>query len=266
MISGERIQDLCDAYCGLQSDFDRNPHIASQTSKHVHLDRLTSPWDNPPRLFCYSHMVRTFMNCVHFLENDFTLVSHNEDTNIDETYLPLLEFPKLRFWHAQNVMVHHPKLGGLPIGIANAMWPHGNQEILRSVIDQRIPKVNSIFFNFSLWTNRAEREKCYEALKHLPWQPTQEFRSYLETLARHRYAICPPGNGVDCHRMWECLYLGVIPIVLRSVFTERIQARFPCILLDTWSELHEADLSSAAASAISFDAIKECIQTGKAYI
>jgi hypothetical protein len=201
------------------------------------------------------------MSKMMFLQNEFILVTHNSDENITEEYLPLLEFPKLRFWHAQNVMFDHPKLGGLPIGIANAMWPHGNQEILRSVIDQRIPKVNSIYFNFSIWTNRTEREKCYEALKHLPWQPTQDYRSYLETLARHRYAICPPGNGVDCHRIWECFYLGVIPIVLRSTFTEKLSKVFPCYIMDRWDDTLPDELPNGEpiTYTVSFDRLIECI-------
>jgi len=265
MISGERIQELCDAYCGFEDDFNYNPRIRMQPSKHVHLDRLEQ-WNNPPIIFCYTHRLGEFLSKLSLLQNEFILVTHNSDGNITEAYLPLLESPKLRFWHAQNVMIKHAKLGGIPIGIANSMWPHGNQEILHSVIEKRIQKVNSVYFQFSIGTNRAERQKCYDALKHLPWQPSRDFRSYLETLATHRYAICPPGNGIDCHRVWECLYLGVIPILLRSVFTERVQTRFPCILLDRWTDFNEGDLSYTDIPALSMDEIRECIQRGKAYI
>ena len=38
----------------------------------------------------------------------------------------------------------------------------------------------------------------------------------MEDLSKHKFCISPPGNGVDCHRTWECLYLGVIPIVEKS--------------------------------------------------
>jgi hypothetical protein len=266
MISGELIQELCDVYCGHQSDFDRNPRIRTQTHKHVPLDRISGPWNNPPRIFCYSHCLREFMQILPLLQNDFTLLSHNEDTNIDDSYLALADHPKLLFWHAQNVMFNHPKLGGLPIGIANSMWPHGNQEILSHVVGKKLEKTNSVFFNFSIWTNRAERTACAEALHYLPWQPMQEFQPYLETLATYKYAISPPGNGIDCHRIWECIYLGVIPVVLRSTFTERLNRIFPCVLLDKWSDFNvDAVLQMYIEPqyTLSFDRLKECVEQGK---
>ena len=44
----------------------------------------------------------------------------------------------------------------------------------------------------------------------LPW------KEYITDLAKHKFCISPNGNGIDCHRTWECLYLGVIPIVVKS--------------------------------------------------
>lgn len=267
MISGERIQELCDVYCGHQDDFNRNPRIRGQQEKQICLERLREPWNNPSRIFCYSHCLKEFMGLLPLLRNEFTLLSHNEDTNITEAYLPLLDSPKLLFWHAQNVMIKHPKLGGLPIGIANAMWPHGNQDILQEVCSKGIQKTNSIFFNFSIWTNRTERTACYEQLKgKVSWNESQDFRPYLETLATYKYAISPPGNGIDCHRIWECIYLGVIPIVLRSTFTERLDRVFPCVLLDKWEDFNEASLLQmylAPQYDVSFHKLRECIEQGK---
>jgi len=267
MISGERIQELCDVYCGHQSDFDRNPRIRSQTHKHMRLNEIPYPWDNPPLLFCYSHCVKEFMGILPRIKNSFTLISHNEDTNIEDSYLPLLEHPKLLFWHAQNVLFHHPKLGSLPIGIANTMWPHGNQTILKNVLTRLPAKNKLVYFNFSIGTNARERTPCYEKLKEkLPWIPSTDFQTYLETLSTHKYAISPPGNGIDCHRIWECIYLGVIPILLRSVFTEKLNAKFPCILLDRWEDLHLDTLEQLyipPSYTVSFDTLRECVHLGK---
>jgi len=265
MISGEAIQELCDVYCGIPEDFDYNLRIALQTVKHIHLDKLHMPWKNPRRIFCYTHRLDTFMQILPCLENDFVLVTHNSDGNITEKYRSLLDHPKLLFWHAQNVLFNHPKLGGLPIGIANSMWPHGNQEVIESVIADLPQKTESIYFNFSLSTNPQERSPCYEALKgRLTWQPTLDFKSYIQTLANYKYAICPPGNGIDCHRIWECIYLGVIPILLKSSFTEKVNIRFPCILLDTWEDLDVEKLLQLYIPPqykLSMNHIEECVQS-----
>jgi hypothetical protein len=47
----------------------------------------------------------------------------------------------------------------------------------------------------------------------------------------------PAGNGIDCHRTWEALYLGAVPVVLRSEYFGEIN--WPVLVVDSWSELLE---------------------------
>jgi hypothetical protein len=49
--------------------------------------------------------------------------------------------------------------------------------------------------------------------------------------------LSPEGNGIDCHRMWECLYLKVIPICHRNVVTEYFAKIFPIVLVNDWQDL-----------------------------
>ena len=264
MITGELIQSLCDMYCGLDEDFSYNPNI--DRSKTVSLTSITSTWNNPSVLFCYGHRVSLFRTILPHIMNEFTLVTHNSDENITEQYHDVLDHPKLLFWHAQNVLYRHPKLGGVPIGIANRMWAHGNLAIMNEVRSRFIKKTNGIYFFFSIGTNYQERQPCYEAVRNkgLVFGTQQDFRSYLETMASYKYAICPPGNGVDCHRLWECCYLGVVPIVKRSVFTEKVASIFPCILVDDWNTLDvdhllETYTEYIISNKLDLDDIRECI-------
>lgn len=246
IVSGERFQQLCDIYCGSHYDLHRNPKIASQPEKHFVLDTLIQPWDNPRLIFCYSCALSTFMNKLHYLQNPFVLISHNEDTNVTEQFLPIANHPLLIHWFAQNLMMHHTKLSWIPIGIANEMWPHGNPDLFFQTCANlsSFPKQYDVFFNFSLHTNPSARTLCYKILeaKGLLFTPPLPLSSYLSILASHKYVICPPGNGVDCHRIWETLMVGSIPILLRSVFTEYIAEEIPCILLDSWEDFRMEQL------------------------
>ena len=182
-----------------------------------------------------------FIKILPYLQNKFILVSHNSDEMIDEKYLTILEYPKLIQWYAQNIMIRHPKLELIPIGIANSMWPHGNLTTFQRVINTRSSKTKQIYFYFSLKTNQEERSECKLALekKGLTFEnPQPSFELYLRHLSTYKYAICPPGNGVDSHRIWECYYLGVIPIVKRSVFTELLSKQIHCLILDSWSDFN----------------------------
>lgn len=247
ILSGEQFQQLCEVYCGTEYDLNRNPKISAQGDKHFYIERLTSEWDNPSLIFCYSCALNIFIEKLEFFKNPFTLVSHNEDNNITEKYYKLLESPLLVHWYAQNLMISHPKVEFIPIGIANAMWPHGNVNTLLTIseLSKNIPKTNDIYFYFSLHTNRPARESCKLELegKGLRFGSNLQHSEYLKELASYKFAICPEGNGIDCHRTWECYYLGVIPILLKNNFSINLQKHLPCILLDSWNDFDASCIS-----------------------
>jgi len=245
LISGEKIQEKCDVYVGTADDFDYNPYFKNHKCKWINIDTLVEPWDNPRLVFCYGNSLLQFKSKIQFLKNPFILVSHNSDVEIDERFISIFSAQNLLFWHAQNVLIRNQKLGGLPIGFANRMWKHGNLDVIQRVGGLEIDKVRDFYFYFSMHTNRTKREDCRRKIEGsgLTFDvPLSDYETYLRHLATHKYAICPPGNGVDCHRLWECLYLNVIPVLLRSVFSERVYERFPCILLDDWRDFNADDL------------------------
>jgi hypothetical protein len=57
----------------------------------------------------------------------------------------------------------------------------------------------------------------------------------------HPFVLSPPGAGPDCHRHWESILLGSIPIVLRSPVT-KILEKLPCLQVDCWDEVTEERL------------------------
>jgi len=98
-----------------------------------------------------------------------------------------------------------------------------------------IPKTKHIYFLFSLKTHKSRRN-CFDVLsKKLEWNTKLSKEEYFKELKRHKYAICPRGNGLDTHRLWECLYLDVIPIMLKSDSTNI--SGLPIIYLDKWEDL-----------------------------
>jgi hypothetical protein len=54
-------------------------------------------------------------------------------------------------------------------------------------------------------------------------------------MSKHQFVICPPGNGIDTHRLWEALYLGCYPIVLGN----RIYSDYslPILQIKDWSDV-----------------------------
>lgn len=219
-------------------DFAYNPYIMQQKDKHLPLDILysMSSYANPPFIFCYSSLIKQLSAVIHIFENQFTLITHNGDANVEDVYYVnmILNAPNLKLWYAQNVNFSHDKLVPLPIGIANRMWPHGNVSIVES------PKTADVYMSFDLNTNPKKRTECLDALRDkVSFLPFVSPNENIARLAQYKYCICPEGNGLDTHRLWEALYLRVVPIMLKSKHVELLinQYRFPAILLDRWSDL-----------------------------
>lgn len=240
IIKGERLQQLADVYFGYPEDFCYNPLIAGEPAKHVSIKSIENAYDNPKVVFCYTHCLCAFSKIIKYFKNPFVLLTHNSDGIVkeNETTRYLLENPKIVRWYAQNPVVLHEKLRILPIGMANNQWPHGNTDKIMENLDN--PKTKSVYFNFSIQTNESKRMECYNKLiSKLEQAPTLLPTEYHTLLSQYKFCICPEGNGVDTHRLWEALYLKCIPIVLQSSHINilRTQLNIPMVVLNSWDEL-----------------------------
>jgi len=53
-----------------------------------------------------------------------------------------------------------------------------------------------------------------------------------------KFVLSPKGAGLDCHRTWEVLAMGSIPIVLSSSI-DNVFKCLPVVIVDSWSEINE---------------------------
>ena len=64
--------------------------------------------------------------------------------------------------------------------------------------------------------------KLLDFFKDKSWaifdNPNLDLNTYKQKLESHKFVLCPPGNGIDTHRMWETLYLDSIPVVEKYKF------------------------------------------------
>ena len=108
------------------------------------------------------------------------------------------------------------------------------------VLYNLLNKSENVYFNFNINTNRSKRSECFNTLKHkLLWLDNIPTSENILRLSKYKFCICPEGNGVDTHRLWEALYLKTIPIVIKSEFTNILQKNgVPLVILDTWNDLN----------------------------
>ena len=169
----------------------------------------------------------------------------------------------------QNNEYDHPKVHIMPIGIRDcgsivAIHRRYDQRYLlekgaslRTSLGANVRPIKCLLC-FSLWTHPS-RQECYQwfagssfvsnlndaaAAREVPeenrFEKVPAALVYDKTL-ESRYALCPRGCGVDTHRFYECIYLGCVPIVVRThtVF-DRLYAPdtgFPCLVVERWEDV-----------------------------
>ncbi len=248
IITGENIQTLCDVYIGDTYDFNYNPLIKTHENKHLKIDTINSKYDNPKIIFCYSHRINEFSKKIIFFSNPFILITHNSDYCIDNNNIyvnTILNNNLLIKWFAQNVSFKHDKLQLISIGIANSQWKHGNLNLFyNNNFMNNIKKTKLTYFYFNINTNKNKRQNCYESLKDkIQWLNHINSSDNFIRLSEYKFCICPEGNGYDTHRLWECLYLNVVPIVKNSNFTQiLIDYNIPIVILNNWEDYDENNL------------------------
>ncbi len=76
---------------------------------------------------------------------------------------------------------------------------------------------------------------------------------FMSQLRTHDFVLCPRGNGVDTHRLWETLYMGGIPIVRRRDCWLPLLTDLPVVVVDEWSEALDPDFRSREWHRISHE-------------
>lgn len=177
-----------------------------------------------------------------------------------DAFLAFIEDPRIIVWFSQNcIETKHPKLHQLPIGQdyhtmngPNSWGPEtspADQERFLDAIRAKAPRLENrkcmahANFHFSMTTKYAHDR--YDALNQIPkelvyYEPERCNRLHTwKTQSEYAFVISPHGNGLDCHRTWEALALGCIPIMKTSALDPMFEG-LPVKIVKEWSDItHE---------------------------
>lgn len=261
IITGERLQDIADVSLATPDKLAVHLSLPAAARErvavmHVHpegrinIDALDVDRLKRARiLFVYGDFIELFfLALLPVMENPFVLVSHNAAIFVDHRFRGYLDDPKLIRWYAQNVSPAfvHPKMVSLPLGIANAQWPHGNLEAFLRVAAETPARDIPLYANFAPDTASMLRQGVIRSLKGNPavvWEERAPVERYWRALRRSRFVAAPRGYGIDTHRLWECLYLGAVPIIDAE---DRLACYdgLPVLTTRDWTKLDAATLDA----------------------
>ena len=168
----------------------------------------------------------------------------------------ILEHPLLDAWFAQNCNDKNRKLHPLPIGmdyhtltfqLRHRPWGFfANPRVQELMLDDaRIiaPELeNKKIAGYCNWhhaINRGDRLDCINGVQLetiFLEQPDANRTQSWQNNAGFFFTISPLGCGLDCHRTWEALLLGSVPIVPRSGINS-LFSNLPVCIVDDWREV-----------------------------
>ena len=261
-VSSRGILKSCDAHarrpCSSQSSIPLGLSRVLRTARVVYLCT-----DMVPQ-FVHEHLPRR--------STPFTLVTGDSDLAVaagpiaERVLDALTSHPMFVAWYAQNRVFKHPKLHSMPIGLdyhTLSLLEGGGRDhpwgARRVPVDQErqlaqigrsagsiAAKEPRAFCNWHFAIERGDRRECRRrvdpsAVSYQSDLATREASWRMNT--RCAFTLSPAGAGLDCHRTWEALLLGSIPVVLRSPLDE-LFARLPVVIVDDWSEVTPSRLCS----------------------
>jgi hypothetical protein len=203
------------------------------------------------------------------IPNPFILVTGDCDESIPDAVLSDTEFKKfiesdkIIHWFSQNAVGKHPKFSPIPIGLdyhtrinsdkwGPKMSPLNQESEILSVkaaakpFYERTLKAHANFhFNMTGGKFTDDRKKAKEQISpECVFYEPKLTKTRLETLknqSQYAFVVSPHGNGLDCHRTWEALVLGCIPIVKTSPLDSLFED-LPVWIVREWSDVTEENM------------------------
>jgi hypothetical protein len=197
--------------------------------------------------------------------SNLNLLIHNGDRIPQKSFFDFLIRCGLNVYSV-NTTEENSGVKPLPIGLENRhlkangvgrRYKIQQEEIFR--VNRSTGHKNDLFASFNVATNTSERSKAkIDILKYgyIFTEPKLTTKKYQRCVNNSRFVVSPPGNGIDCHRTWEAIYLGAIPIVLKQCLSKELINLFPIIAVSEWGEFIEIGSREREELVLQFDGRK----------
>lgn len=174
------------------------------------------------------------------------IISGHSDYSIIDNHVAYYN-PKT--WYTVNNETSSSNVISLPLGITNNTNEsrvhsiYGNLDCMIQVINENIDLKNLVYMNFTISTYSSERKLVWNLFKDKDWVTIGKIITtidgritFLRQIKQHSFVLCPRGNGIDTHRLWETLYMGSIPIVRNNSALDEFKD-LPICFIDNWNDI-----------------------------
>jgi hypothetical protein len=218
-------------------------------------------------IYVCTNALPNFISILNQIDSSVVLVTGDSDESIpydifnEQDFNAFISSPKIIHWYGQNMTVEHPKMTNLPIGMdyhtlsagsmswGEQMTPVEQERELLQIKEefenQQIQKMLLCYSNFHIDNNYnkkflQDRKDCINSVpKDLVYAEETFVRRNVswKNAIKCQFVLSPHGGGLDCHRTWEALCLGCIPIVKKSSI-DPLYKDLPVLIVEEWSDIN----------------------------
>jgi hypothetical protein len=206
-------------------------------------------------IFCKTDLIPQLFRELQNHNSKNILITHESDFEINANAFSRKP-PCIVKWYAQNVNYQDPNLIPVPIGLENQEGPGKGQmidlEFLKNLVPDYKP-TNKIMDK--IYCNIIKTHDNRPFVKQLLIDSGLGYiekpgnmvdgripsREHHMQLSRFLFIASPRGNGRDCHRTWEALIMGSIPIVDKH-FMFDTYPDLPIIQVADWHDLLDGQI------------------------
>ena len=240
-----KLSDLVYSEVITNSDFENlkleNITIIDKNERFTFYKKNKFPLSENTIIFSNSLMIEPLFNDLRYINyTNIKLITTQTDRMINKKLFE--KMPNcISKWYSVNVNYENKKLIPIPLGLANDYSPKNLITKDFGDIDFKTNKKDKIYVNFNKYTNLKERHHLYDLFQNFNWATVDrkilDFNEYQDNLKNHKFVLCPWGNGVDTHRIWEAIYSGSIPVI-KDHITFKCLKSLPVIFIDDYKNLN----------------------------
>lgn len=188
---------------------------------------------NGDSVFVNGDCLRDFLRRIPILSfKKFVVIVHNTDRPFGHPEMTAV-FPYVHRVYAINTTIQHPMLTTIPLGFVDRQLP-----FLHGFKAGSSERPIEIYMNFTAGTNAPKRKECMDAFEgdaRVVRTQNQSVPEYYMDLCRSKFVLCPEGTGIDTHRVYEALFCGATPVVLRNSLSHLYET-LPVCIVDKWTD------------------------------
>jgi len=201
-------------------------------------------WPDYVKIFIKTDLLPQSLTFLKELKSKFHLHTGSSDICINEypdVVGQILNSTKIASWVGNNLAEEDPRMLSIPIGFPRAEIK-GGISIAANFLTPSMKKIEVLM----TWNGDTSPKRL--ALRDLIAKDTEkrifvqterlDFKEYVQQLKESVYVICPEGNGIDTHRVYETILASSVPVVLKSPLW-RMHREIGCIVLNDWSEVFQ---------------------------